>query len=323
MEELRKKSMEWDQEAREAVERAPFFVRRFVRGKVEEYVRASGEARVTLAAVNACRSGFLASRDKPSGATPSSSTDTSNMPAVQQQASLASLSEEDIKAIERLTEQTTGLATRYLAVQNCGGAVGCPLTLADVSAFGEKVGHIVATSGVSEHLAAAIKGPVLAHYRFRAALAGCPNCCSEPQIKDFSFVAKAKPGVGPGACSQCGQCVEACKEGALTLCDEVIIDYGRCLDCGRCVEACTSEALSVVKRGYDVLVGGKLGRHPALARRILRMGTEEEALAALRAALQYYIANSNGPERPGALIDRVGYEAFLSWVLNTGARNRP
>ena len=67
------------------------------------------------------------------------------------------------------------------------------------------------------------------------------------------------------SCKQCGACVGACPEKAITLSDgRICVDRKSCKRCGKCVDACIQEALSisgkqmtvdevfkVVKRDYD------------------------------------------------------------------------
>lgn len=308
--------MDWDKDALEAVERAPFFVRRFVRKKAEEYVAARGGNRVTLVAVRECKQSFLGGQAAPPMATVAE-------PVVAPVATPGAgpgdfgLSEAELRAIERLTEEKAGVNTRFYGVQACGGAVGCPLTLAEVGPLTEAIAARIAASGVAEYLQNVIRGPVLTHHKFRAAVAGCPNNCSEPQIKDFAVVAKAKPGTGPGECIDCGQCLEACKEGSVRLGNGPVFDYARCLACGRCAAVCPTEAIATVERGYQVLVGGKLGRHAQLATTLFEMADEATVLAALDACLDLYKEHAQGPERLGAVLNRTGTDIILRRVAES------
>jgi electron transport complex protein RnfB len=49
-------------------------------------------------------------------------------------------------------------------------------------------------------------------------------------------------------CSGCGDCVDYCQFGALSVDDFVQVDARRCVGCGVCVSACLEEALGLVKR---------------------------------------------------------------------------
>jgi uncharacterized Fe-S center protein len=47
-----------------------------------------------------------------------------------------------------------------------------------------------------------------------------------------------------GICNSCGDCYEACKNGAITMeRGGVVFDYSRCFGCGACIYACSFEAL--------------------------------------------------------------------------------
>ena len=95
-------------------------------------------------------------------------------------------------------------------------------------------------------------------------LKGCPlTClwCSNPESQN------PLPEVSwrYTSCKQCGACINACPEKAITSKDgDLCIDRGACTRCGKCVDACIPEALSisgkfmtveevfnVVKRDFD------------------------------------------------------------------------
>ncbi|OAT85880.1 4Fe-4S dicluster domain-containing protein [Desulfotomaculum copahuensis] len=220
----------------------------------------------------------------------------------------------------------------------------------------------------------------LHHQLLHLAVAGCPNSCSQPQIKDFAVQGQTVPEAVDG-CILCGSCAEACPERAVVLVeprpdgavaadaspgvsavaedcpggaaagdacpgsearkdaapggaiapdhvgpstgrekslncglpgehaagrDQVHIDREKCLNCGQCARACPAGALTAVRTGYRVLAGGRLGRHPALAREVLPMATEEELAGLLGAAVDLFLTAGHPGERFGALLDRVG-----------------
>jgi electron transport complex protein RnfB len=50
-------------------------------------------------------------------------------------------------------------------------------------------------------------------------------------------------------CTGCGECVQRCSFGALSVPEEVcVVDYDRCVGCGLCASACPTEALSLERR---------------------------------------------------------------------------
>ena len=211
--------MEWEPDAARTMERVPFFVRKLARRRVEEQVAALGRRVVTLADVHRARDAQLAGSPAPpeAPARAAERPDAPEDPASGAGPSEASsgLSENQIRQIERLADSLAGNESRFASVKGCGGAVGCPLTLVDVAAATSGVVGAIEESGLAEAQNARLKGPVLSHHRFKAAVAGCPNCCSEPQIKDFALVARSRPGRGAGDCVECGACELACKESAV------------------------------------------------------------------------------------------------------------
>lgn len=57
--------------------------------------------------------------------------------------------------------------------------------------------------------------------------------------------------VDEALCIACGECVEACPFGALSLDDTAIVDTRRCTGCGVCVGVCPVGALALVRRPVD------------------------------------------------------------------------
>ena len=229
------------------------------------------------------------------------------------------LTEAQIRLIERLVDQIPGQETRYWSAKGCGGAVGCPLTVVDVGLAWQAVAAAIERSGLVEAQGSRLRGPVLSHHRFKAAVAGCPNSCSEPQIKDFALVARARPVLGPGKCVECGACEAACREDAVRIVDGIpTLDHSRCVGCGGCADACESEAIA--KRvGYDVLVGGRLGRHAALAATVAEGVALEDGIALLEACLRLLVDEGRPGERLWAVVERVGWDRVVSRVPSSSS----
>lgn len=143
------------------------------------------------------------------------------------------------------------------------------------------------------------------HDIFKIAIAGCPNSCSQPQIKDFGLQGQAVPEVGQG-CNRCGLCVAACPDGGILLGEEgPQIDRSLCLNCGKCARCCPAGAITISKKGYRVIQGGKLGRRPRLAQEVSRLTDEQEALQWLHITLALLQKEGRPGERLGALLERI------------------
>ncbi|MCF8011327.1 MAG: 4Fe-4S binding protein [Clostridiales bacterium] len=147
------------------------------------------------------------------------------------------------------------------------------------------------------------------HQVFQISLSGCPNSCSQPQIKDFGVQGQVIPEVGEG-CTQCGKCVESCKEGAINYqSGNIVIDYGVCLKCGQCINICPEGVMQAKERGFNVLAGGKLGRHPRLASRLSPMAGEDHVLEYLKSCVELLLKEGKPGKRLGSIMDRVKFNS--------------
>ena len=130
----------------------------------------------------------------------------------------------------------------------------------------------------------------LHHELMHLAVAGCPNGCTQPQIKDFAAVGQVVVETAPG-CTRCGACVGACPDGCISLDgDGPVIDRELCLNCGSCLKACPEGALTAARRGYRILAGGKLGRRPRLASTLVPVASQKEVADALREGAELFLA---------------------------------
>ncbi len=154
-------------------------------------------------------------------------------------------------------------------------------------------------------------------YRFRVAVSACPNACTQVHIADFGLIGQVIPRLA-GECIGCGVCEEVCEEGAVTVEDKwPLFDSERCLNCGLCLKACPKKVLEPEAKGFKILVGGKLGRHPQLAREIVALADKERVLQVLSLCLKYYKEHCQAGERLGALINRLGWDDFLAYVFSS------
>ena len=188
----------------------------------------------------------------------------------------------------------------------CFGAGGCPnrITSHDLQ---EKIEKIFQSAHFAEFLRNQVGENLKFHHEFRITVSDCPNACSQPQIKDIGIIAAQKPMVTQNECIRCEECVEACKENAVVLplsAEKPIIDLGLCVKCGQCIRACPTGTIDSDKTGFRVLVGGKLGRHPRLARELQGIYSEAEVLDVVRRAIDYYKAKSKNGERFAELVEK-------------------
>ncbi|MHB8917935.1 MAG: 4Fe-4S binding protein [Desulfocucumaceae bacterium] len=212
--------------------------------------------------------------------------------------------------------------TRYSQVKVCGGAAGCPLSLISDREIAVSLACALDRADLDGHLAGSINGPVLFHHKFRVAVAGCPNSCSQPQIVDFGVIGQSRPGRGEGSCTGCGICVSTCKENSINLDEEgPAFDYSCCLNCGQCIQACPAGAIREEKSGFRVLAGGKLGRHPRLAGTLLEMAGEGQVLVALEGAVRVYMEHGRDSERLAGMMERLGEDRVREMILGSMGSN--
>ncbi|PRR75089.1 4Fe-4S binding protein [Neomoorella humiferrea] len=315
--------MEWEADALARLEKVPFFIRARVKKQIEDYVREKGGRIVTDADVTAARRALAGDgipgiktapgqEGEPPGAAGDASPASGNLTA------------QDLARIEELLEKgpvVEGLKSRYHEVKVCGGAAGCPRSLVDVTGLARNLARILEDSGLDRHLATQTEGPLLFHHKFRVAVAGCPNSCSQPQIVDFGVTGRVLPGRGEGHCRSCNLCVAKCQEDAVRLEPEgPVFDYTRCIGCGDCLRVCPEGAIKAETRCFQVMIGGKLGRHPRLAETILTEADETQVMAALKASVDFFMAQGRKGERFGQLLERTGSEAITAGLRQkTGA----
>ncbi len=266
--------MKWTTEAEEAIRKVPFFVRKRVRMRVENEAEAEGKALVTLAEVKATQARFL------------------------------SRMETDIKGYQ---------------IETCFGASGCPHRANTGDQLVQKLESLLAEENLLKFLKEHVNGQLKYHHEFRITLADCPNACSQPQIRDIGIIGACVPEITPVPCSQCEACVNECREQAVSLdaghsgaqtAVPPSIRTDRCLFCGACVQICPAGAIKEKGRGYRVLLGGKLGRHPRLARELPGVFSEEQVVSIVGDCIALYRRRSKGGERFAEIFTDGDFEDF-------------
>lgn len=194
-------------------------------------------------------------------------------------------------------------------VETCFGPTGCPNRAVAYDRVAEKVEERLARRDLKTFLKNRVEGALKLHHEFQVTISDCPNACSRPQIADVGLIGACRPRVSGEACSQCGACVETCREEAISLSEDgPALDFSRCLSCGQCIKVCPTGTLEESEKGFRILVGGKLGRHPRLGRELAGIHNLEETLQILDHCLDHYQKNCNRGERFGEVLEKTRIE---------------
>lgn len=195
----------------------------------------------------------------------------------------------------------------YYILNFCRGFApqGCRFNVVEDKGLVDQVVSHIEGSDWKKSMGSKVNGPLKAHEKLKISFAGCPNGCSRPHIHDLGVIGAVRPQVVEENCVNCGICSEVCKEQAISsLKDVVQIDYTPCLYCGECVRACPDEAMAVSKAGFRMVVGGRLGRHPRLAKDLRRVFYKEQVISTLDSLFKLHEEAVNQGKRLSFLIEQ-------------------
>ena len=146
--------------------------------------------------------------------------------------------------------------------------------------------------------------------RFTVGMAGCPNCCVTPYLKDFGIIMLHRVEITDAECTQCGKCLAMCVDSAIRLTDDgPVIDPAKCAQCELCARDCPTGTLVVKERGFRVIAGGGSGRQPTLAVTVEDFASEERVEQILRNAIGV-LRHAQPGETLKTIIQREGVEVL-------------
>lgn len=118
--------------------------------------------------------------------------------------------------------------------------------------------------------------------KIRISISGCPNACTSPMLNEIGIIGRIHPLRLEGQCTGCGSCVEYCKEKAIVIKNGIsVLDENKCYQCGVCVRSCPFDLLKGEHLHYQILVGGRRGRHPHIARELITVENEDLVIFAV------------------------------------------
>jgi anaerobic sulfite reductase subunit C len=219
----------------------------------------------------------------------------------------------DVKATQARFLKKMGSEVKGYQVDACFGGSGCPHRATTSESLLEGIQRVMADADLLGFLRSRVKGDLKFHHEFRISIADCPNACSQPQIKDVGILGAATPAFTDTPCTACGACSDACKEDAVQLSatgEASAIDAARCVHCCSCMAACPTGTLTTGKKGYRVLIGGKLGRHPRLASELPGIHDAETVVQMIGDFLAFYKSRSTHGQRFAQLLTDADIDAF-------------
>jgi anaerobic sulfite reductase subunit C len=239
-----------------------------------------------------------------------------------------------VKSCQRRFLDNMDAEVKGYQVETCFGPGGCPNRAVKSPDLAKRLEDLPALRNIREFLKGRVKGPLKLHHEFRISVSDCPNACSRPQIADVGIIGAVRPRVIAENCTECGACVDACREEVIRACVDAcreeairlsdaavgpILAADRCVLCGRCIAVCPSNALERGEEGYRIQLGGKLGRHPQLALEIPGIFSEEEVLRVVNLCLDHFMSHNKEGERFREIINRTGLD-FLAAELHRAGR---
>jgi dissimilatory sulfite reductase (desulfoviridin) alpha/beta subunit len=190
-------------------------------------------------------------------------------------------------------------------VTACQGSEICPSGCIDTYALAKEISH-------------RYFGRELPH-KFKFGVTGCMNNCLKAEENDLGVKGGYTVEWIKDACTLCGVCSKACREGAITQTDGgILLDETKCNNCGRCVKSCPFDAWKG-KPCYILSFGGTFGNMIAKGKKILgTVHCKGTLFKVADAALDFFDRYANPSERFRAAIDRSGWDVFKA-AMETAA----
>jgi len=217
----------------------------------------------------------------------------------------------DVKTTQKRFLSKMDSEIKGYQLDGCFGSGGCPNRSNPGDRLIQKLEALLQKEDILGFLREQVKGDLKFHHEFRITLADCPNACSQPQIKDIGIIGACAPTLSAEPCTRCNACVEVCKESAIRMDaakERPEIDYDKCLLCGQCLAVCPTGTIAAGRKGYRVQLGGKLGRHPRLARELPGIYAEDEAVAIVKDCIDFYKRNSQNGKRFAEIFTKADFE---------------
>lgn len=203
-------------------------------------------------------------------------------------------------------------------LDSCFGHGDCPNRAVVSDHLVKRLDQLLQAADLLSFLKNQVGDDLKFHHEFRVTIADCPNACSQPQIKDVGIIGAVLPTIAEEVCTHCGACVDVCPDHALSLDERVVISPERCMACGKCILACPSGTLREKIKGYRVLLGGKLGKHPRLARELPGIFDEQDVVHIVEVCVAFYKEKSRRGKRFAEILTEADFDDLARRFSNQG-----
>jgi dissimilatory sulfite reductase (desulfoviridin) alpha/beta subunit len=257
--------MKWSIDADHAIKKVPFFVRKKVRQKVENYVKEKGKKSVELSDVDDLRKKFLSKGGM----------------------------EKEIKGYEVAT--CFGGSTCPNSANSCAELaeeIEKIFKKADILGFLKKT--VPADLKFHHEFKVSLSDCPNACSRVQIADIGIIGAAIPALSKETCLL-----------CNACVEiCNEnAIRLDEKKVCP--IINYDLCLMCGQCADTCPSKTIINQTKGFRVMLAGRLGRHPRLAMEIPGIKTHSQVIEIVKNCIKFYKKHSNNGTRFSNLLTSI------------------
>ena len=187
----------------------------------------------------------------------------------------------------------------------------------------DEIVNVIACPGIERCKFANIDTASLAHkidqklfgkempVKIRIAVSGCPNACTSPMLNEIGIIGRIRPLRITGQCTGCGTCVKYCKENAIIIRNGIsVLKDNLCVQCGVCVQSCPFDLLKAEHRHYLILVGGRRGRHPHIARKLVTIDDEDTAVFVVEKIVNWVYRRAWSGRLLSEQMDDLQFETF-------------
>lgn len=156
-------------------------------------------------------------------------------------------------------------------------------------------------------------------YKVKIGVTGCPNNCGKARESDIGVMGVRTPKWVADDCIHCNLCVSLCAPKAITkVGDQYVRNEELCINCSACSVRCPKACWHVESTGYQVVIGGTLGKIPRLSVPLCdRVSTQAEVIELIEKTLKFYKENGQPRERLGHLMTRLGDNVVREQILKS------